>query len=93
MGIQLCHSARSHVTPPCACAQVAPAAATLPCRSCTLCLASAFLSPTHPPGCAGALFWQWFNDGQEAGVTEGGGRGLYGEWDDWAGVAGRLGLG
>lgn len=57
------------------------------------CLTSAFLPPTHPPGYAGALFWQWFNDGQEAGVTEGGGRGLYGERDAWAGGAGRLGWG
>jgi len=31
-----------------------------------------------PPPSTGALFWQWFNDGQEAGTTEGGGRGLYG---------------
>ncbi|PRW59651.1 nitrilase 2 isoform A [Chlorella sorokiniana] len=29
-------------------------------------------------GLKGALFWQWFDDGQEAGTTEGGGRGLYG---------------
>ena len=30
-------------------------------------------------GLKGALFWQWFNNGQEAPASEGGGRGLFGE--------------